>query len=256
MKRFCLSLSALLLAAVSFGPLYAQGTALPSRTIATSSGGVSAAAVFPLTNKNILVPAEGSYFIVRNPTPGTGIAGAAAATTLDDTKPLLLIKNNATALSNINIYLDYIRFRLTNAGTAGTNVRFDMKVDYSSRYTSGGSALTPTNVNSNSVAQSVASNNVFFGALTATAASSNVRLLDGHEFRPVIGVVGDTYTINFGGVDHPTTGLITSGTAITHSSVNFHPVVLGPGQTFLLHQWSASQSGAYQFEVTCGYFER
>jgi hypothetical protein len=237
-------------------PGLAPASDLPSRAISASSGGQTASVTWPLSNKAGLIAQEGSHFIVRNPTPGTGIAGHAAATTLDDTKPLLLIKNNSTTRDNIHIYLDYIRLRLTNAGTAGTNVRFDMKVDYVNRYTSGGTALTPINVNANSVAQSVALGNAYFGAITAPAAGTNVRLLDGYEFRPVIGVVGDTYTINFGGPSMPMTALQTSGAAITHSTVNFHPVVIGPGQTFLLHQWSASQSGAYQFEVTCSYFER
>lgn len=255
MKRFLLTLTATA-ALIACSSANALSSDVISRAVAPASGGLSASAAWPLTNKNALVASEGSHFIVRNATPGTGIAGHAAATTLDDTKPLLLLKNNSSARDNIHIYLDYIRFRLTSAGTAGTNVRFDMKVDYTNRYSSAGTALVPTNVNSNSVAQSVALGNAYFGAVVAAAAGTNVRLLDGIEMRPVIGVVGDSYTINFGGPSHPPSALITTGTAVAHATANFHPVVIGPGQTFLLHQWSASQSGAYAFEVTCSYFER
>lgn len=227
---------------------------IASRAVVSTSGGLTAGASWPLTSKGVLAAIEGSHFIARNPTPGTGIVGHAAPTTLDDTKPLLVIKNNAAVSSGINIILDYIRLRLTTAGTASTNVRFDIKTDTINRYTSGGTALSPVNVNTNSV---IASNAlVYYGAITAPAVGSNVRVMDGIEFRPVIGVVGDHYTLTFGSPDHPATALITSGTAICHAVANFHPVILGPGQTFLLHQWSASQSGAITFEPTVSWIER
>jgi hypothetical protein len=236
--------------------LTALGSDVASNAVPAVSGGLTAAASFPLTNKNALVAREGSYFLARNPTAGTGIAGHAAATTLDDTKALLVIKNNAAANSGINIYLDYIRLKLTSAGTAGTNMRFDMKLDNITRYSSAGTTLIPTNVNMGSTTASVAYGNTIFGAAVCAAAGGNARLLDGFAFRDVIGVVGDTYTMNFGGEAHPPIALITSGTAITHGTVNFHPVIIGPQQTFLLHQWSGSQSGAYAFEVSVGYWER
>ena len=218
------------------------------------NGGLTAAASWPLTSKGVLAAIEGSHFVARNPTPGTGIIGHAAPTTLDDTKPLLLIKNNAGVRDGTVIILDYIRLRLTTAGTASTNVRFDMKLDSVSRYTSGGSSLVPMNVNMGSNGSSVAL--VYYGAITAPAAGGNVRVVDGIEFRPVIGVVGDMYTLNFGGGGHSVGSLITSGAAIAHATANFHPVILGPGQSLLLHQWSASQSGAITFEPTVSWFER
>ena len=227
---------------------------ISSKSVAAVNGGLSASATFPLTNKGFLAALEGSHFVARNPTPGTGIIGHAAPTTLDDTKPLLHIKNTAAVNSGVVIILDYIRLRLTTAGTASTNVRFDMKVDTVARYTSGGSALVPTGVNLNSNAASVAQ--VYYGAVIAPAAGANIRVLDGVEARPVIGVVGDMYTLNFGGPTHHATALITSGTAICHATYNFHPVIIGPGQTFLLHQWSASQSGAITFEPTVSWIER
>jgi hypothetical protein len=225
-----------------------------NKAVASTLGGLTGSASFPLTNKSALMAIEGSQFMARNPTPGTGIVGHAAPTTLDDTKPLLLIKNNAAPNSGINLVLDYIRLRLTTAGTASTNVRFDIKVDNINRYTSGGSQLVPQNVNMPSQAQSNAL--VYYGAITAPAVGGNVRVLDGIEFRPVIGVVGDTYTLNFGGPSHPPTALITSGGAICWATANLHPVVLGPGASLLLHQWSASQSGAITFEPTVSWFER
>lgn len=231
-------------------------TDITSKAVTSQQGAFAAGAVFSLTNKNFGPALEGSHFIARNPTPGTGIIGHAAPTTLDDTKPLLLIKNSAALNSGINIILDYIRLRLTTAGTASTNVRFDMKVDNINRYTSGGTTLVPQNVNMGSIIQSVAFGSIYYGAITAPAVGNNVRTLDGMEFRPVIGVVGDTYTLNFGGSSAPPVALITSGTTICHATVNFHPVVIGPGQSFLLHQWSASQSGAITFEPTVSWFER
>lgn len=214
--------------------------------------------VMPWTNKSYGAADAGKYFIVRNPTPGTGIASAAAPTTLDDTKPFFILANGDTPSSPSakRLYLDYLKLQVTAAGTGGTNINASSKIDSNStsRYTSGGSALTPKNVNMDSGEASIAS--AYAGAITAAAASANARLLFQQLIRNVIPVVGDTYLINFAPLDPNISSMAVAGTAIASLVFPHPPVVLGPQQAFLLHLWLASQSGASSYEIECGYWER
>lgn len=196
---------------------------------------------------------EGSYYCATNPTPGTGIATTAAVTTLSDTSPFLLVKNNGTK----TIYLDYLKLIVTAAGTNGTNLNFASKTDVpnsSGRYTSGGSTITPVNANINS--GNLSSAQVYAGAIVAAAASASARLLDHIVIRPVIPVLGDTYTITFGQVDPSVGSLQVSGTAIANAVYQTPGVVIGPQQYWLGHLYLASQSAASSYEFTLCYVER
>ncbi|HYC99696.1 MAG TPA: hypothetical protein VEB22_00585, partial [Phycisphaerales bacterium] len=61
-----------------------EGRAIPQRGTTYAEG-----VVLSVHQKQHTLADEGSYFVARNPTPGTGVAGHAAPTTLDDTKPFL-----------------------------------------------------------------------------------------------------------------------------------------------------------------------
>ncbi len=198
---------------------------------------------------------EGSYFVTTNPTPLTGIAGHAAPTTLDDTKPALLVKNNHATK---NIYIDFLRWRLTVAGANGTLLACAAKIDsLTSRYTSGGSSLTPQNCNMNSGNASSAL--VYNGAVVASAAGASARLLDFTQLRTVIPVVGDIYQFDFGKNARQfgsKLAAVVSGTAESYQQFAFPPAIIGPGQIFLFHFWETAQSAANSWELTMGHWER
>lgn len=200
---------------------------------------------------------EGSYFLATNPTVGTGIAGHAAATAVDDTKPLLLLRNGASPAAGAKrCYLDYIKLQTTVAGAGATNTLFAAKLDKgTNRYSSGGSAITPVNPNMDSTASPAMT--VKAGAVVAAAASADVRLLTGGQLaRSVVTVVGDTYLWVFGRSERALSSMIVAGTAIANIIFAMPPVVIGPEQMFLLHQAAASQSGAHSFEIEVGWTER
>jgi hypothetical protein len=198
---------------------------------------------------------EGSYFVARNPTIGTGIAGIAAATTASDLETLLYIRNGASAADGTRIYLDYLRLVPTAAGTNGTTTVFYSWIDSGERYTSGGSTITPVNCNQDSGTTTNAA--VRFGALVTTAASSAKRTVGGGALRlGVIKVIGDIYQFDFGGYRQDLPPTVTSGTAQIFFPWRHAPVVLGPGQCFGLEVFAASQSVAASFEFELGYFER
>lgn len=206
-----------------------------------------------LATKSSTLAADGQYFLATSPTPGTGIASLAAPTTFDDTKPFLLI-NNAHPTKNLT--LDYLKLTVTAAGTGGTAIHWGIKVDgvNATRYTSGGSTLTPVCVSMPSGAASSAV--IKCGAIVAAAVSSSARLLGHSVLRPVIPVIGDTYMIVFNGdFSIALGGQPVAGTAVANVAVSHAPVILGPTQWAAIHLWLPSQSGASSYEVELGYIE-
>ena len=195
---------------------------------------------------------EGSYFVARNPTVGTGIAGIAAADGPEGLENLLYIENGHASK---RIYLDYLRLEVTAAGTNGTTTVFISATSPTARYTSGGSTITPVSTN---LGAGVASSAVVrFGALVTTAVPAAGAVVGGGKLRNgVITVVGDQYTFDFGGYQCDMPTLILNGTAQGFVTIRHAPVVLDPGHCFTLEVYAASQSAASSFEFQLGYIER
>jgi hypothetical protein len=198
---------------------------------------------------------EGSYFIATNATPGTAIAGIAAADGFDDLEALMFLRHSSS--SSKRLYLDWILLQVAAAGTNGTNFGVAMKCDKgTSRFASGGTAITPKNAN---MASSTATeiDKLQFGAVVPTAATAEARLLWHTLLRTVIKVIGDKYLFMFGGSAPPAiSGIPLEGT--TQASLNYScpPVILGPGDTFLLHEFATSQTVAAQYQFAMGWHER
>jgi hypothetical protein len=198
---------------------------------------------------------EGSYFIATNPTPGTAIAGIAAADGLDDLEALVFLRNGAS--NDKQIHLDFILLQAAAAGTNGTNFAFAMKGDKgNSRYASGGSSITPVNTNMAS-SRTSGIDRLQFGAVVPTAATSEARLLHHGLLRTVIKVIGDKYLFKFGDASPGVlSGIPLEGTTQANINVPCPPVVLDPGDTFLLHEFAASQSAAAQYQFAIGFWVR
>ena len=194
---------------------------------------------------------EGSYFVCSNATVGTGIAGHAAPVVADtDTKALLHLYNGGTK----NIIPDFLFLEVTAAGTAGTIHYAVLYADSrgSTALSSGGTALTPANVKPGVGISTGAT--VTFGAVVTTTGFTK---LGQQIVREVIPVAQDTIRIQFGsGADVMSAGLTTAGTATTHSSLNFCPVVIPPGGNLNLAMIRPSQSAAASYQVHFGYYER
>lgn len=202
-----------------------------------------------LTSKEVFVGDEGSYFMAITPTPGTGIIGHAAPTTFDETKPYLLLYNGGQN----RIYPQFLRLHDTVVSAGGTRMQMTIAVDQGNRYSSGGTALTRNNVNMDSIVTTQATINV--GAVTAIAASASRRVLDHIVFRGTVDVVEDVFEINFGASDGPGQGGSRAATVQDMARMTA-PVVVGPGQSLLIHQWQAAQSTGPTFQVALGYIER
>lgn len=207
--------------------------------------------------RDIQGAARGQYYTALNPTPGTGIAGHAAPTTFDATKPYLLLSNPAA--SGVIVYPMFLRLVLTAASVGNTVQRFTQVIDPgsstgASRFSSGGTQLAPNNTNMSARLGSQAS--VWAGAVVASAANTGARTIANTTFRTVLGVVGDVYQFSWGcPIMGDPASLITSGTAISNVAYGYAPLAIGPGGSFLVHQWAASQSAAPSFEIEFGYLE-
>lgn len=198
---------------------------------------------------------EGSYFIATNPTPGTAIAGIVAADGLDDLEALLYLRNGAA--NDKQIHLDFLSLQVAVAGTTGSNWAFAMKGDKgNARFASGGSSITPVNTNMGS-SRTSGIDRLQFGAVVPTAATSEARLLHHGLVRTVIKVVGDKYLFTFGNSSPPAhAGMPLEGTLQASVSIPCPPIVLDPGDTFLFHEFAASQNGAAQYQFALGFWVR
>lgn len=222
----------------------AAPTAVPSRT-----GRYGEAYVSNLGNNALFFGDEGTYFTARTPTPGTGIIGHAAPTTFDETKPYLLLYNAGQK----RVYPQFLRLHETVVSTAAVRVQLTVCLDTGNRYSSAGTALTVQNVNQDTTASSGVTG--FCGAVVASAATASRRIIDHIVFRGTIDVVEDVYEIVFGAVNTGS-GAPSRAATVADFSRGTAPVVIGPGQSLLVHQWSASQSAGPTWQVTLGYVER
>jgi len=210
---------------------------------------------------------EGSFFIAQNPTIGTGIAmttsvvrddpGGGTAATNSNTRPTMLITNqNSTSDgSQKRIYLRYLKMsNITQAPTsATTGLHYSFRGDANpNRYTSGGTLITPVNINMDSSQTSKAQ--VYFGAITAAAISVNSRLFSAGVIAYGLQIIGDQWIFTFGSFSMPTNVL--GATGLKQVTVPCGPIVLGPGHSVSLDLWETNLAAAPQFEFELGYVER
>ena len=211
---------------------------------------------------------EGSIFIVSSTdaasgkAAGTGIptttsviddAATASATHAQNVPVLYLSNNNPAADANAkSIYPLWMRFLVTAAPSSASLWNYAIRADYASRYTSGGSALTPININTGSSVSSRAL--VYFGAVVTALPSANQRVLSSGAIQSSIPVVKDQWVFTFGDMTAPTNVLTAS--AAKNLTIPVGPMVIAPGVNITLEMWGTSCAGAPAWEFEMGYAER
>ena len=250
--------------AISFMQQFTDTTVIPAR------GGTCGCVVGrQLSDKSHKLADEGSYFITRNPAIGTGLVTTAALSTLDDTKPWLVIQNGNTVESGRTIHLDYILMRYTVAGSGAGAFTWCTKKDLIPRYSSGGSGgyntgmatnvllgpyPTKTDAPANSGALIWASST---GAnLAVGTAGPQLKTLGNGLMTSVTPTVNSSFLWNFAGCDYQQDIVSVAGAAIQQRSVIHQPVSLAPGHTFLMMLAFAAQTTASNFEIEIGHVER
>jgi hypothetical protein len=196
---------------------------------------------------------EGSYFKATNPTMGTAITHATTATW--SATAALAILRNTDAEGGKRIYLDYIDLLVVGTPATATSADLSITIDNTNRFSSGGTAITPQNSNMDSAQATIASLN--FGAVIATAASGSVRTVTRQRIKtqaaPCL-TAGDSVLMNFGVVE--TVGGPISGTVANILPVSTGPVIIGGGDSLLVHVWYPAVTAAPTYEFEMGWWER
>jgi len=100
--------------------------------------------VSPLGRGTYSISDEGSYFKATNPAPSTGIAHALQGA-FSDTTNVLFVLRNTDGEGAKRLYLDYVKLLYVSASpTAATAIEAAVKIDNTNRYSSGGTAITPS----------------------------------------------------------------------------------------------------------------
>lgn len=213
--------------------------------------------VTPLTGTKHGLAMEGSYYVAVNATISTGITiGGDTQTAWVVTTPSVVLYNGAstTSTSAKSIIPDYVKLLVTSAGTAATEFQYAVAIDTTNRWTSGGTAIVPTNVNG-SISTST-SGVLHVGAITAPAASANVRYTGRGCFRAAIPVAQDQYILAFGASDISSGVTEIAGTTKLMNTYHTSPVVVPPGGSLVIYTWGASMSNSPEVEFEMGYWER
>lgn len=203
----------------------------------------------PITQGTYAIADEGQYFHAATATPATAftLTGATQTGFNATTSATFTVKNNDSALGK-RLYLDYVRIIFATAGTAGTRIEGAVVIDNTTRYSSGGTALSVYNNNMDETSASI-STQAFAGAVTATAASGSVRYACRFQLKTAIATVGDALMVNFGAINQ-------NQVSNQFTIVGCPPVVLGPGHSVVVYTWQPSQSAAPTGEVEAGWWER
>lgn len=194
---------------------------------------------------------EGSRFISTNPTLGTAIATTTSITAFTAASPVMLVQNKY-GLGGPAITLDYLRLMLSQVPTSATRWDWAGVVDTTSRYTSGGTAITPANLNTAGLSSGAL---VVFGAIVAAAASANARTVHRSMGRSAIPVLQDEWLFKYGSQNHEGPSSL-GGAVALRMPVPGGPVVLRPGDTYLLYGWGTSNAAAPSWEFELGHTER
>lgn len=217
-------------------------------------------------NRNVdprVLSDEGSYFIAHNATndASTTLAGHAAPVLADAdatmTKPFIFVRCPASATKRV--YMHFIELDVVTAGANGTTDNWAAQLDTgTTRYSSGGTALTIVNPNMQSTDTSMfsgQSNHLLGGDVVSGAEGASVRHLGHGQIRAAIHIAGDRYMYQFGAND-PSAGANVVATAASRHVINLPPVILGATDQFLLAFYAPSQSAAAVYKVRMGWWER
>ena len=221
--------------------------------------------VASIWNEHQALVQEGSVYMASNPTPGTGILGticvddvATASSTHAQFAPFLLVTNGWSAANPAakTIYPLYIRLTTTVASANATDWSINLRLDNTAtKYVSGGSSLTPVNLNS--AVNNASGATVYAGAIVPSGVVSSAgRLLSRNKVSPVIPLFGDTHILTFGD-SAMDTNMLMGGATARCITLPCAPTAIAPGWCMQLDQYGTSSlTTAGQWEVELVYAER
>lgn len=209
--------------------------------------------IIPIFSGDYGLADEGSYFVsTLAATASTAVACTTQA--LADTNPSLAIFNGQST-GGYNLYLRYIKVKVTAVGGTNTSKNYSAIVDnVLAKLSTLGTALgTPQNVNTGS---SVASKALLYaGVCIAAAAGTQVRRVGDGQVVGSVETAFDEWVFDFA---PPSMGKSAHGAAALDArTVPMAPVILAPGWWYTLGFWGAAQAAAADtFGWEVGFIER
>lgn len=209
----------------------------------------------------------GCYFYAQDGTLAaaapTGAESCEAITDVTvNTKPIIILRNDATAAQDYRIFLDWVRLTFITVGTSASGtMAYRHAVDTgATRITTVGTwnAVTPVNVNMDSSATATCT--LYMGQSAGTdgaadAATSSIRNMGCGILRPATTVAYDTALFVFGR-DPQISGMIQGSTAVAHTVISCVPIVLGPSDQYFLHLGIGSVSAHYHIFMEMAFWQR
>jgi hypothetical protein len=210
---------------------------------------------FALLSQRQVLAANGSYFAVTNPTPGTAIAYANVVAFSATANGLFVVQNTGAK----SIYLDYLYLRQTATAPTGTlSLNFDVWNE--TGLVAGTTAVatrTPVGINTGlvqttgAVVQSFAA-----GAITIPAAVGTRRLQAIASIPTGVTVAHDSFRVDFGadGPGAARTGLTAArATDPATMCASAPPILVASGTTSWINMWwvtSAVNIPSFEFCLT------
>jgi hypothetical protein len=197
---------------------------------------------------------EGSFLIATSPTIGTGLVGVTAQVAYNATGPSVYVYNNDPIKS---LYLMYLKQIASAAATSSTAHYYACVLDPTYRAITTdnfATAITPVNPNGG-IGVPLTPVIKFQSSATVSviaAASGSARTVARGQLGG-LNIIGDEFIVAFGKGDHTghpgLTGAQVAG--LSKRVSNAGPVIVGPGQTFTIHQWALAQaaSASPEFEL-------
>ena len=208
---------------------------------------------------------EGSYFIATTPISGTPIAmttsvvddAATASSTHAQAAPVLYIQNTDVmgGPTSRTIYMKYLRLVqiiANQAWSSATNAQYSLRLDPTTRYTSGGTQITAKSINPTSGVTPGAL--IYMGAVVTALPSTNGFMVGRGQIQGTIPLPGDQWLFTFGDVVGPTNLL--GASAIKNITLPCGPIVIPPGYNLTLDIWATALAAAPQFELEMGFVQR
>lgn len=240
-----------------------RNTLLPAKSAATNVTGRVDDYGNPFVNEALtgyqVGALEGSKFVGRAipAVGGVGVVLGSFTTVFSDTAKIALCLTNGESTGGKTYVVEYIKARVTVAGSTTTSVEAAAEVDTTNRYSSGGTALVVYKTNP-AVAAPASLASIKVGDVTCAAAGTARHHLGQQLVKkcaaPVI-VVDETFIFTFGNVGQLNSyvGAGPVATTMIGGSYPFPAAAVPPGGSFmfkLAHIANATTPPQYDFEIS------
>lgn len=202
---------------------------------------------------------DGRYFSFFSATldVATTEAGHAAPVLADVdatlVKAVAFLRNSASgSYAGLKLCLDWLKIHTVTAGANGTSSFWHAQVGTTTRYTSGGVAMTVTNPYTGTSLAGSDLVTAYNGPIVIAAENSTTRNVGQGLQRDGIEVAGDTTLFMFGSDPSGAMSNVEAASG-THEVIHMPPVILDAGAEFILGRGAVAQSVAGVYKIMGGF---